>query len=111
MDNKEFASRKLNDQELEGVAGGTYLQSMEVASFLDKAGYKNMLNDIGGVNFDSMRAALKEMGFESHDKGGLLKDNTYTQISTGKEFSQAELMKVLKERFPGMDSGPSRLIF
>ena len=111
MDNKKFANSKLNDQELEGVAGGTYVQSMEVASFLAQAGCKNMFNDIGGVNFDSMRAALKEMGFESHDKGGLLKDNTYTQISTGKEFSQAELMKVLKERFPGMDSGPGRLIF
>ena len=84
---------------------------MEVAGFLEKAGNKNVFNDIGGVNFDSMRAALKEMGFESHDKGGLLKDNTYTQISTGKEFSQAELMKVLKERFPRVESGPSRLIF
>ena len=84
---------------------------MELAGFLEKAGNKNVFNDIGGVNFDSMRDALKGLGFESHDKGGLLKDNTYTQISTGKEFSQAELMKVLKERFPGMDSGPSRLIF
>ena len=84
---------------------------MEVAGFLEKAGNKNVFNDIGGVNFDSMRDALKGLGFEFHDKGGLLKDNTYTQISTGKEFSQAELMKVLKERFPGMDSGPSRLIF
>ena len=82
-----------------------------MAGFLEKAGNKNVFNDIGGVNFDSMRDALKGLGFESHDKGGLLKDNTYTQISTGKEFSQAELMKVLKERFPGMDSGPSRLIF
>ncbi len=82
-----------------------------MAGFLEKAGNKNVFNDIGGVNFDSMRGALKGLGFESHDKGGLLKDNTYTQISTGKEFSQAELMKVLKERFPGMDSGPSRLIF
>ena len=82
-----------------------------MAGFLEKAGNKNVFNDIGGVNFDSMRDALKGLGLESHDKGGLLKDDTYTQISTGKEFSQAELMKVLKERFPGMDSGPSRLIF
>ena len=109
MDNKEFANRKLNDQELEGVAGGTYLQSMEVAGFLEKAGYKNMFNDIGGVNLDSMRDALKGLGFESHDKGGLLKDNTYTQISTGKEFSQAELMKTLKEKFPGVNSDSKRL--
>ena len=104
MDNKKFANSKLNDQELEGVAGGTYLQSMEVAMVLDKAGYKNMLNDIGGVNFDNMRTALKDMGFESHDKGGLLKDNTYTQISTGKEFSQDELMNTLKEKLTGADS-------
>ena len=74
MANKKFANRKLNDQELEGVAGGTYLQSMEVAGFL---------------------------GFESHDKGGLLNDNTYTEISTGKKFSQEELMKTLKDKFPG----------
>ena len=104
MADKKFANRKLNDQELEGVAGGTYLQSMEVAGFLEKAGYKNMHNDIGGVKFDSMRDALKGLGFESHDKGGLLKDNTYTEISTGKEFSQDELMKTLKEKFTGADS-------
>ena len=104
MADKKFANRKLNDQELEGVAGGTYLQSMEVAGFLEKAGYKNMFNDIGGVNFDSMRDALKGLGFESHDKGGLLKDNTYTEISTGKKFSQDELMKTLKEKFTGADS-------
>lgn len=111
MDNKKYANSKLNDQELEGVAGGTYLQSMEVAEFLDKAGYKNMFNDIGGVNFDSMRTALKGMGFESHDKGGILKDNTYTQISTGKEFSQDELMKTLKEKFPGVNPDSKRLLF
>ena len=75
---------------------------MEVAGFLEKAGYKNMHNDIGGVKFDSMRDALKGLGFESHDKGGLLKDNTYTEISTGKKFSQEELMKTLKDKFPGV---------
>ncbi len=75
-----------------------------MAGFLEKAGYKNMFNDIGGVNFDSMRDALKGLGFESHDKGGLLKDNTYTEISTGKKFSQEELMKPLKEKFTGADS-------
>ncbi len=75
-----------------------------MAGFLEKAGYKNMFNDIGGVNFDSMRDALKGLGFESHDKGGLLKDNTYTEISTGKKFSQEELMKTLKEKFTGADS-------
>ena len=102
MDTKKFADSKLNDQELQGVAGGTYFQSMEVADFLEKAGYKNMHNDIGGVNFDSMRNALKDMGFESHDKGGIFKDNTYTQTSTGKTFSQEELMKTLKQKFPGV---------
>ena len=80
-----------------------------MAGFLEKAGNKNVFNDIGGVNFDSMRDALKGLGFESHDKGGLLKDNTYTQISTGKEFSQAELMKTLKEKFPGVNSDSKRL--
>ncbi len=85
---------------------------MEVAGFLEKAGNKNVFNDIGGVNFDSMRTALKEIGFLSHDKGGLLKDNTYIQISTGKEFSQDELMKILKEKFPGVKSDSDRhLIF
>ena len=77
---------------------------MEVAGFLEKAGHKNVFNDISGVNFDSMRDALKGLGFESHDKGGLLKDNTYTEISTGKKFSQEELMKPLKEKFTGADS-------
>ena len=100
MDNKKFANSKLNDQKLEGVAGGTYLQSMAVAEFLEKAGYTNMFTGTGRVNIDGMRTALKEMGFVFHDKGGFLNDNTYTQISTGKEFSQAELMKALMEKFP-----------
>ena len=81
---------------------------MEVAGFLEKAGYKNMFNDIGGVKFDSMRDTLKGLGFESHDKGGLLNDNTYTEISTGKKFSQEELMKTLKEKFTGANSNIRR---
>ena len=59
MADKKFANRKLNDQELEGVAGA--------------------------VNVLCRRSYRKD-------------------ISTGKKFSQDELMNTLKEKFTGADS-------
>ena len=90
MDNKNFADSKLNDQELEEVAGGTYPQSMEVAKFL--VGYKDIIKD-GGVDFDSMRNVLKDLGFESHDIDIILRGKTYTRD---------EFIRILKEELPRM---------
>ena len=59
MDNKKLANRKLNDQELEGVAGA--------AIELCRLSYRK-------------------------------------DISTGKKFSQDELMNTFKEKFTGADS-------
>jgi len=59
MADKKFANRKLNDQELEGVAGA----AIELCMLL----YRE-------------------------------------DISTGKKFSQDELMNTLKEKFTGADS-------
>ena len=98
---------KLSDEELDGVTGGTYAQSMAVAGFFEKAGYSDMFKKDGvGVNFDAMRKAIDGLGFESHDHGGLkifgADDNTYVQKSTGKVFSQDEFMGFLKQKFPNV---------
>ena len=108
MKNEEkLKMNKLDDMELEGVVGGTYDQSMAVAGFLQKAGYKDMFKKDGiSVNFDAMRSAIDGLGFESKDHGGIKlfggKDNTYVERSTGKVFSQDEFMGLLQQKFPGV---------
>ena len=102
---KDLKMNKLDDAELDNVVGGTYDQSMAVAGFFEKAGYKDMFKQNGvSVNFDNMRKAINDLGFESKDHGGLAvfggKDNTYVEKSTGKVFSQDEFMDFLKKKFP-----------
>ena len=92
----------LDKKDLENVAGGTYFDSMEVCHFLKKAGYDNVLQNNLLPNFDGMRSALGEMGITSHDRGGLENENSYTM--NGKTLNQAELMKVLQDKFPNVKS-------
>ena len=79
MDAK-LKAKAMTDDQLDNVAGGTYDQSWEVALMLKKAGVEGTLNVLGGVNFDGMRKAISDLGFESHDHGGFIvgKANTYT---------------------------------
>ena len=101
--NDKLKNKAISEEELDKVAGGTYFDSREVATFLQKAGYENMTGFHGlEVNYDNMRKAIDGLGFTSNDHGGLSKVNTYTEKATGKEFSQKEFMNLLKDKFPGV---------
>ncbi len=99
---EKMKKNALSDNQLDNVAGGTYLDSMQVTQFLTKAGYKGMTDEKFGlaVNFDNMRKAVDSLGFESHDHGGMSNDNTYTEKATGKVFTQDEFMSFLHKKFP-----------
>ncbi|MBR2214873.1 MAG: hypothetical protein IJ849_03825 [Selenomonadaceae bacterium] len=101
MDAK-LKAKAMTDDQLDGVAGGTYDQSWDVALKLKQAGIEGTINGIGGVNFDGMRKAISDLGFESKDHGGFIigKANTYVEKSTGKEFTQKEFVDFLKQKFP-----------
>ena len=101
MDAK-LKAKAMTDDQLDNVAGGTYDQSWEVALMLKKAGVEGTLNGLGGVNFDGMRKAISDLGFESQNHGGLEKANTYVEKSTGKVYSQQEFVDFLKQKFPGL---------
>lgn len=102
MDIKKMKDKALSEEQMENVAGGTYFDSMEVANFLQKAGYNDVLKNGVIVKFEEMRNAIDKLGFESHDHGGLLNSNTYKEKATGREFSQEEFMRYLKNKFPGV---------
>lgn len=95
----------MSDDQLDNVNGGTYMQSLQVANLFKKAGIAGTVDENGlSVNFDGMRKAISDLGFESKDHGGLAilgaKDNTYVEKATGKEFSQKEFVDFLKQKFP-----------
>lgn len=52
---------------------------MEVANLLKKAGVKGTTKLGVFVNYDGMRKAISDLGFESQDHGGLEKANTYAE--------------------------------
>lgn len=94
----------LDTNDLENVAGGTYIDSLNVCNFLNQAGFKDVLKDGGSVNFSGMRSALEGMGITSNDHGGIAlfggKSNTY--VMNGQTLDQAGLMNVLREKFPNV---------
>ena len=92
----------MTDDQLDNVNGGTYIDSMEVANLLKKAGVKGTTKLGVFVNYDGMRKAISDLGFESQDHGGLEKANTYVEKSTGKVFTQKEFVDFLKQKFPGL---------
>lgn len=102
MDMKKMKGKALSEEQMEHVAGGTYFDSMDVATFLQKAGYKDVLENGVVVKFGAMRNAIDKLGFESKDHGGLFNSNTYKEKATGKEFTQEEFMSYLKKKFPGV---------
>lgn len=106
MDAK-LKARAMTDDQLDNVNGGTYTQSMQVAQLFKKAGVAGTVNDDGvTVNFDGMRKAISDLGFESKDHGGLAilgaKDNTYVEKATGKVFTQQEFVDFMKQKFPAL---------
>ena len=105
--NDKLKKAAMSDNELDNVVGGSYEDSLQVAHFLKNAGFSDAVQGNGvAVNFDGMRKAIDSLGFESHDHGGIklfgADDNTYTEKATGKTFTQAEFMDVLKQKFPGV---------
>ena len=105
MKNEKILNEEvLSDEQLENVAGGTYIDSQNVAGFLYQAGYDNALGENGLVNYDGMRSALNGLGITAHDNGGATalggQRNTYTIDATGETLDQAGMMKFLREKFP-----------
>jgi hypothetical protein len=92
-------SKKMAMEQLEIVAGGTYPQSMEVANFLQKAGYRGLFKG-AKVNFDHLRKAVNSLGFECNDRGGFFDQNTYVNKLTGRVYTHEEFKIALKVKFP-----------
>lgn len=94
-------SKKMVMEQLDCVAGGTYPQSMEIANFLEKAGYKGLYKG-GKVDFTVLRNVVSSLGFDCHDHGGIFHSNTYTNKVTGTEYTHEEFKFALKYKFPNV---------
>ena len=106
MEEKILQDEIMDDAELDKVAGGTYIESFNVAGFLYQAGFDNVLNDKGGVNFAGMRSALNSIGISVEDHGGLAAlgagHNVYTNKATNQTMNQSEMMSFLRGKYPGV---------
>ena len=106
MENKNFENEVMSDVELDNVAGGTYIDSFNVASFLYQAGFDGALNDKGVVSFSGMRSALDSIGISVEDHGGVAalgaQGNVYTNTATGEKMNQAGMMSFLRSKYPGV---------
>ena len=106
MENKNFENEVMSDVELDNVAGGTYIESFNVASFLYQAGFDGALNEKGVVNFSGMRSALNSIGISVEDHGGVAalgaQGNVYTNTATGEKMNQAGMMSFLRSKYPGV---------
>lgn len=98
---KMINSKKMVMEQLENVAGGTYLQSYEVANILTKVGFKGLL-DGAKVNLKELRSAVNALGFRCNDHGGIVTQNTYVNKATNKVYSQEEFKVALQIKFPGV---------
>ena len=105
-DEKILKDEIMSDDELDNIAGGTYIESFNVAGFLYQAGFDNVLNDKGGVNFAGMRSALNSIGIGVEDHGGLAAlgagHNVYTNKATNQTMNQSEMMSFLRGKYPGV---------
>ena len=86
--------KKLGMDELDGVTGGTYLESASDAKNFQKIGVKVYENDILGVpvvQFDKLRDAFTKFGVTVKDHGGLVNENEY--FINGKQVSRDDAWK------------------
>ena len=106
MEDKKLENEVMSDAELDNVAGGTYVDSFNVASFMYQAGFNNTLNDKGIVNFAGLRSALDSIGISVEDHGGMAalgaQGNVYTNKATGAKMDQAGMMNFLRSKYPGV---------
>lgn len=103
----KYADEIISDEELDGVAGGTIEDSVQVAIFLKRAGFDNMLKNHGlEANYSAMRDALQTLGITAHDHGGLRclwgTENSYTVNATGEKLNQEGMMNFLRKKFPNV---------
>lgn len=74
---------QLSDEELDNVAGGTYIESADDAQKFQKLGEKIYTNDILGVpillhnEFEKLRETFSKYGVTIKDNGGLTNANEY----------------------------------
>jgi hypothetical protein len=82
-------SKKLNIEELDGVAGGTILETLSDSAQL----YKRGLLENEFESCAAVRDKLHGLGYSGYeDKGGLLKANVYTD-KQGKTITREEFWK------------------
>ena len=101
---KKFENGKMNDMELENVAGGTHREMVELHSAMAKNPSKlgTHIPGISEITKSHIIDRLKdEYGIEAHIDIGWLglgiasENNTYKDIKTGKSLTHSEVMKRL----------------
>ena len=94
---------QLSDEELDNVAGGTYLESADDAKKFQKLGVKIYDNDIIGIpvlthnEFVKLRDAFNKYGVTIKDKGGLVNGNEY--YINDKLVTREEAWKHIEKQF------------
>ncbi|MBR3745987.1 MAG: hypothetical protein IKN27_03405 [Selenomonadaceae bacterium] len=83
MANEILKDEILTEEQLDNVAGGTYLESADDAKKFKELGVKIYDNDIAGVpvlthdEFVKLRGAFNKYGVTIKDNGGLIDANEY----------------------------------
>lgn len=82
-DKKILDSELLNDEQLDEVAGGTYLESSSDAMKFQKLGIDLGIKDVMGIavmghdEFVKLRDTFQKYGVTIKDHGGFVNDNEY----------------------------------
>ena len=93
----------LTEEQLDNVAGGTYIESADDAKKFKELGVKIYDNDIAGVpvlthdEFVKLRGAFEKYGVTVKDKGGLVNANEY--YMGGKKVSRDDAWKHINAQF------------
>ena len=86
---KKYENAKMDDSELDQVAGGTIIETMSDSVELYKRGLLN--SEYEGCS--AVRKKLHSMGYTGYeDKGGIINDNVYTD-KNGNTLSRAVFCK------------------
>lgn len=90
MSKDKFAGKKLADDQLEGVAGGTRLETYSDGDELRKRG---LLSQEDALHSSPVRNKLHELGYTGYkDNGGIINGNIYTDKS-GNTISREQFWK------------------
>lgn len=87
---KKLAGKALGDNELEGVSGGTRLETYADGNELYKRG---LLSEEDALHSAPVRDILHKLGYDGYkDNSGLFNDNIYTD-KNGKKISREDFWK------------------